>query len=223
MIRYFLILGLLLSGVSSALAHPHVWIKANAELVFDTDNNLVAVRHEWQFDEEFSAFATQGLDENEDGQFSREELAELAQINVESLSEFEYFTFVQMGPDDPPYKKPSDHWLEHKDNRLTLRYTLEMENPVKPDPEKGFQDLTVEVFDATFFVDVTFFKEDAVKTTRLDGSDTPCVANLERRRELDIFQTQLLSEIPATQEIPEDLAPSQGELSNTIRITCPSS
>lgn len=223
MIRLFLLLALMVSGVSAAFGHPHVWLKAQVELVFDADNNFVAVRHAWQFDEDFTAFATQGLDENGDGEFSREELTELAQINVESLKEFEYFTFVQMGPKDPPYKAPDDQWLEHKDGRLTLHYTLSMEEPVKPDPVKGFQDLTVEVFDATFFVDVAFVEDNAVSTVRLDGGQTACVADLQRRRELDIIQSQLLSEIGPDQNIPEDLAPAQGELSNTIRISCPSS
>ncbi|MEP4704195.1 MAG: DUF1007 family protein, partial [Hyphomicrobiales bacterium] len=113
MIRFILWLGFLLSGVSLAFAHPHVWLQAKADLIFDDDNNFVAVRHTWEFDEGFSAFATQGLDENGDGKFSREELAELASINVDSLKDFEYFTFVQIGEKDPPYEAPTDQWLEY--------------------------------------------------------------------------------------------------------------
>lgn len=223
MIRFILLLGVLLSGISLAFAHPHVWLKAKAELVFDGDNNFVAVRHTWEFDEGFSAFATQGLDENGDGKFSREELAELASINVDSLKDFEYFTFVQIGEKDPPYEAPTDQWLEYNDGLLTLRYTLNMKKPVAPDPVKGFQELTVEVFDATFFVDVAFVEKNAVSTARLGGGETACTASLERRKELDIIQSQLLSEIPPTETIPEELTPEEGDLSNTIRITCPSS
>ncbi|MEP3523846.1 MAG: DUF1007 family protein [Hyphomicrobiales bacterium] len=223
MIRFILWLGFLLSGVSLAFAHPHVWLQAKADLIFDDDNNFVAVRHTWEFDEGFSAFATQGLDENGDGKFSREELAELASINVDSLKDFEYFTFVQIGEKDPPYEAPTDQWLEYNDGLLTLRYTLNMEKPVAPDPVKGFQELTVEVFDATFFVDVSFVEKNAVSTASLGGGETACTASLERRKELDIIQSQLLSEIPATETVPEELAPEVGDLSNTIRITCPSS
>lgn len=223
MIRFILFLSLMLGNISVAYSHPHVWLQARAELVFDADNNFVAVHHIWEFDEGFSAFATQGLDENGDGQFSREELVELAQINIDSLKDFEYFTFVQMGEKDPAYAAPSDQWLEHKDGLLTLRFTLPMEKPVAPDSIKGFQDLTVEVFDATFFVDVAFVEKNPVSTVHSDGGKTPCLATLERRKELDIIQSQLLSEIGPTETVPEELAPAEGDLSNTIRITCPSS
>jgi len=223
MIRVFLVAGFILSAFTQAQAHPHVWLQARAELIFDAANNFVAVRHIWEFDEGFSAFATQGLDENGDGKFSREELAELAQINVDSLKEFEYFTFVQMGEKDPAYGAPNDQWLEHKDGLLTLRFTLPMQEPVAADPVRGFQDLTVEIFDATFFVDVAFAAENPVRTVREDDAESVCVAALERRKEIDPIQSKLLSEIGPDESIPEELAPQEGDLSNTIRITCPSS
>lgn len=223
MIRFLLVAGFILSALAPAQAHPHVWLQARAELIFDAANNFVAVRHTWEFDEGFSAFATQGLDVNGDGKFSREELAELAQINVDSLKEYEYFTFVQMGEDDPAYGVPSDQWLEYKDGLLTLHFTLPMQEPVVADAARGFQDLTVEVFDATFFVDVAFVAENPVRTVRGDDTASPCVAALERRKEIDPLQSKLLSEIGPDESVPEELAPQEGDLSNTIRVTCPSS
>ena len=52
------------------------------------------IRHAWSFDDMFSTFATQGLESKEKGKFTREELAPLAKVNVESLKEFGYFTFA---------------------------------------------------------------------------------------------------------------------------------
>ena len=68
-----------------ALAHPHVWVTMNTYLVYAPDGSVTGVRHEWSFDDMFSAFATQGLQGKVKGQFSREELAPLAKVNVESL------------------------------------------------------------------------------------------------------------------------------------------
>lgn len=223
MVRFLFFIGLTLFGAAPIAAHPHVWVQAHAELVFDDANNFVAVRHVWEFDEGFSAFATQGLDANGDGVLSREELAELAKVNIESLKEFEYFTFVQVGEKDPPYGVPSDEWLEHKDGLLTLTFTLPMEKPIAPDPQKGFQDMTVEIFDATFFVDVAFANENPVRAVRLDGSESVCAAALQRRKELDPAQSLLLSQIGPEETVPDELAPQEGDLSNTIRVTCPSS
>ncbi|MEM8636514.1 MAG: DUF1007 family protein [Pseudomonadota bacterium] len=209
------LLGLVASG--AALAHPHVWIDARAELIFDDQNRMVAVRHVWRFDEGFSAYATQGLDENGDGVLSRKELDALAQLNMESLETFEYFTYVQNGSEDPAYGAPEEYWLTFENGLLTLFFRLPMEKPVAADPVKGFKDLTVEVFDPTFFVDLTFVEDDPVL---LAGAVESCLVGLEPRKELDIFQTQLLAQIPADENIPEDIAPAQGDLSNTIRVNC---
>lgn len=221
--RSLLILGLVAIGVQTAVAHPHVWIKAKADLIFDEHNNFTAIRHKWEFDEGFAAFATQGLDENGDGKYSREELAELAQVNVESVADFEFFTFVQMGKEDPKYGKPKDYWLEYEEGLLTLFYTLPMAEPVKPDPKTGFKDLTIEVFDATFFVAVEFEKEDSVALFGPNGEASNCSADLTRPAEIDPIKSQLLSEIGPDQSVPEDLNPEVGELSNTIRVACPTS
>ena len=66
-----------------------------SELVYAPDGSATGVRHHWTFDDLFSAYATQGLDAQEKGEFTREELAPLAQVNVESLKDFDYFTFAK--------------------------------------------------------------------------------------------------------------------------------
>src|SRR4051794_25222101 len=77
-----------------ALAHPHVWITARAEIVYREDGRLSAVRHVWTFDPAYSAYVTQGLGANGDGKPSPAELQELAKVNAESLAEFDYFTVL---------------------------------------------------------------------------------------------------------------------------------
>src|SRR5215213_8527449 len=50
-------------GLAEASAHPHVWVTVKSELVYAPDGTLTAVRHHWTFDEMFSTFATQGMDD----------------------------------------------------------------------------------------------------------------------------------------------------------------
>ena len=90
---WLLAIGLAL-GAGGAQAHPHVWITATSELLYAPDGSITGVRHAWTFDDMFSAYAVQGLEAKTKGAYSREELAALAQTNVESLKEYAYFTFA---------------------------------------------------------------------------------------------------------------------------------
>src|ERR1700694_32842 len=85
--------GLVLAA-AAASAHPHVWVTMHSELVYAPDGTVTGVRHHWAFDDMFSAFATQGLESKEKDKFTREELNPLAKVNIESLKEYEYFTYA---------------------------------------------------------------------------------------------------------------------------------
>src|SRR5262249_57170771 len=83
-----------LPAAASADAHPHVWITMTTELIYAPDGSVTGIRHHWVFDDMYSAFAVQGIEGKEKGKFTREELADLAKINIEQLKEFDYFTAV---------------------------------------------------------------------------------------------------------------------------------
>src|SRR5205814_5113006 len=107
-----------------AQAHPHVWVTVHTELVYAPDGKITGIRHAWSFDDMFSTFATQGLESKEKGKFTREELAPLAKVNVESLKEFDYFTVARANGKKADIGPPVDYWLEFKDGLLTLHFTL---------------------------------------------------------------------------------------------------
>ncbi|MGV1013496.1 MAG: DUF1007 family protein [Methyloceanibacter sp.] len=146
---------------SAALAHPHVWATVRSEVVFGPDNQITGIRHAWTFDEFYTAMAVQGLDTDNDGTYSKEELQPLAKVNVESLQEFEYFTYVRFGDDGKPLplKPPVDYWVEYDNTVLTLHFTLPLETPVDA---KG-KDVVVDVFDPSFFVAFGFATDAPVK------------------------------------------------------------
>lgn len=99
-------------GANPALAHPHVWVTMRTEVVVE-QGTIVGFRHAWIFDEYYSATAIEGLDTNKDGIYSREELSELAKVNVEALKDFSFFTFPRLSGKDLELGAPRDYWLEH--------------------------------------------------------------------------------------------------------------
>src|SRR3974390_3456857 len=103
-------------GAGAAQAHPHVWITATSELIYAPDGSISGVRHAWTFDDMFSTYALQGIETKTKGVYSHEELAPLAQTNVESLKEFGFFTFAKGDGRKEKFQEPVDYYLEYKDS-----------------------------------------------------------------------------------------------------------
>ena len=158
-------------GAHPAQAHPHVWITSTSELIYAPDGSVTGVRHAWTFDDMFATYALQGIETKTKGVYSREELAPLAQTNVESLKEFAYFTFAKADGKKEKFEEPVDYFLEYKDAALTLHFTLMLKTPVKP------RQLALEVFDPTFFIDFSLADKNPIK---LVGAPAACQMKFER-------------------------------------------
>lgn len=100
--------------VPPAAAHPHVWVTVKTTVLYD-NGKIIGFRHKWTFDEFYTAMAIEGLDTNKDGIYSREELAELAQVNIDGLKEFAYFTYPKLGKKELAVDAPKDYWLDYED------------------------------------------------------------------------------------------------------------
>lgn len=145
----------LLMSVSPAplAAHPHVFVTVAAELLYDAEGQLTGVRHRWTFDEMYSASAILGLDKDGDGKYTRDELQELAKINVESLKEFDYFTFLQIEQTPVAFTDPTDYYVEADDKGvLTLHFTLPTKLPLK----HGSLKVDLSIYDPSFFIAFSF-------------------------------------------------------------------
>ena len=166
-----LLVGVLASGAKQAQAHPHVWITASSELIYAPDGSITGVRHAWTFDDMFSTYALQGIETKTKGVYSREDLAPLAQTNVESLKEFAYFTFARAEGKKQKFLEPVDYFLEHKEGALTLHLTLPLKAPLKT------RQLALEVFDPAYFIDFKFEDKDPI---RLVGAPAGCQMKFQR-------------------------------------------
>jgi ABC-type uncharacterized transport system substrate-binding protein len=158
-------------GAAAAEAHPHVWITARSEVVYGTDGAMTGVRHAWTFDEMFTTYALQGITTKTKGVYTREELAPLAQTNVESLKEFNFFTFAKADGKKSKFNEPIDYYLEYKDSALTLHFVLPLKAPV------ASKQLALEVFDPSYFIDFKFEDKDPIK---LVGAPAACQMEFQR-------------------------------------------
>jgi ABC-type uncharacterized transport system substrate-binding protein len=210
-IRYMLAaLAGLLMAAGTAQAHPHVWVTMSSTLIYAADGSVTGVRHAWTFDDMFSTFATQGLESKQKGVFTREELQPLAEVNVTSLKEYEYFNYAKANGKKALFIDPVDYYLEHKDSLLTLHFTLPLKTPIKA------QNLDLEVFDPAYFVDFAFAEKNPVE---LKGAPASCKVNLGKPQEMTKELADRLSKIAPNEQIPENTFGAQ--FANKISVTCP--
>lgn len=191
----------------TARAHPHVWVTVATEVLYAADGTVTSVRHHWTFDDMFSSFAIQGLDTNNDGKFSREELQSLAEVNVTSLKEFDYFTHAKNDGGKLALVDPKDYWLELVNSKLTLHFTLPVKTPVKA---KAFE---LDIYDTSFFVDFTLQEKDPVKLV-----DAPATCTLATAKK----GTETASK-PLSESFFNSLGPTSSfgsQFANKISVTC---
>lgn len=196
-----------LASATPAAAHPHVWVKASAELIYAEDGRVTGIRHRWTFDEAYSSFATQGLGKN-GAPPTREDLAELAQINTESLIEFDYFTVAKVDGKKHDFATPRDAFMDYAGGVLTLTFTLPLKSPARPTRAMG-----LEVYDPTWFVSFAFEETDPVKAA------AACSVTVTRPKQPDPAQSQKLGE-----SFFENLAPNSDfglQFANRAVIACP--
>lgn len=199
---------------SRALAHPHVWATIRSELIYAPDGSVTAVRHAWTFDDMFSAFATTGMPKT-NGTFTRQTLQPLAQVNVDSLKEYAYFTYAKVDgrQQKDPFTDPTgDYWLDYdpKTTALTLHFTLPFRHPVNA------KSLQIEVYDPEFFIDFGFARE---KPARLVGAPAHCTLTTDKPTDAS-FPSEFfkLDRSFATSEANIGMGAS---FANKIIVTCP--
>jgi len=199
-------------ATASVAAHPHVWVVTKSSVVYAPDGSIVGIRHAWTFDDMYSTFATQGLEQKKKGEFTREELQPLAQVNVESLKEFDFFTHGRMDGKKAQFAEPKDYHLEFdaKATALTLHFLLPLKTPAKA------KALTLEVFDSAYFVDFQFAEKDGAG---LIGAPQGCEFSVGKPQEMTKEMAQRLAEIPPGGQIPENSFGAQ--FANKLQVKCP--
>jgi ABC-type uncharacterized transport system substrate-binding protein len=197
-----------------AEAHPHVLVDAHTEILFNAQGQMTGITNVWDFDDAFSAFAIQGYDKKGDGLPTRAELQPLAQVNLNSLKEYGYFTRVSMDGANVPFGQPTNFFDVFEHERLTLHFTLPLAKPL----DVGGKTFEVNVYDPEYFAAVTFATQNPFK---LVGNAEGCTTLLHRPEQLDPQTASRLAVIPADQrELPSDLFAITNKLVNGIKVSC---
>ena len=182
--RFALLLPLLLWSLA-ARAHPHVMVSVTSEVIF-ADGKVAGIRHHWTFDDMYSAFVTANL--GKDGKDpTTAELQPVAQTNVESLKEFDYFTVPKMNGKKAVFGAPKEYSMtfDGRDKVATLHFTLPLAEAMAP---KTF---VFQIYDPSYFVAFSFEQYDPVK---LLNAPAGCSLSVSKPRALDSEESKKLNE-----------------------------
>jgi ABC-type uncharacterized transport system substrate-binding protein len=202
------------ANLQHANAHPHILIEARTELLFNAQGQVVGVSNIWDFDDAFSAFAIQGYDSKGDGKPTKEDLQPFAEINLNSLAEYGYFTRLKVDGAGVNFARPKNYFDVFINEKLTLTFTLPLTKPL----DVSGRTLQLEVYDPTYFAAITFAQREPVK---LVGASAGCESVVHRPEPLDPAIASQLAAIPASQRAPPpELFAVTDKLVNATRVTC---
>ncbi len=188
-----------LGTVTTAVAHPHLFATVETTVMTTPQGLISGLRIRWNFDETYTQFSLEGLDLNNDGTFSNEEILPLTKENISSLVESKYFTKALQNGQELPQAAVTVYGQDMIDSKLSLWFELPFATPV--DPKAGV--FEARIYDPDFFIGFDYMPE---KPPVLEGT-------------LAIGCVMALKPLPTTEELdqtrdmlsdkPQDWKPEQ--------------
>jgi len=204
----------LLAFVTPALAHPHIFIDAHARIVFDASGAVSEIHNTWVFDEAYSSWAIQGLDTNNDGTVSVEEMQPLADDNLQGLSEYDFYTFAGEGSVNLKFKALPGATYTYDGKRVTLDFGLAPEQPYRIG-----KTLELSITDPEYYVAISFADP---STVTLENAPSGCAVRLDPPKDMDPALADTLYALPAdVTKLPPDLEKAVRGLQGAILVDCP--
>jgi nickel/cobalt transporter (NicO) family protein len=148
--RYFLFLLSFVFASPHARAHPHVLVDSAVEITFNAQKQVISLTHIWAFDEFYSAFVVQDMvgRKAENQTPSPQKLHEFALSSVANLGDMSFFTSLKIGKITPAFERKDEPSMVYEKNKLVLRFTLILKEPLALAGEK----LALQVVDPEFVV-----------------------------------------------------------------------
>lgn len=140
----------LLAGIASA--HPHVFIDATIDLVFD-EKGFVGVKNRWIFDLIYSQAMIAAGDKNQNGIFEADELPFYREQVVEAAREYSRFNYIGDGSQFFSPHKPKDLKVSvSKEGKLIVEFLNAFDIPAL---SGDYTMLVIAVTDPTNYILIT--------------------------------------------------------------------
>ena len=209
----FLALPLVLGLTAPAQAHPHVFIDAGLEVVFDAQGRAEGVRVRWTYDELISlTFVTErGLDSDFDGGLTDAEKAQLNGFDMEWHAEFEGDTYALLGETPLTLSRPEAWTADYVAGQVTSTHYRRFDAPV----DLGGAALVIQSYDPGYY---TAYAVDDARVTGREG----CVVEIFEpdREAADQILQDALAEYSGTDGAEADFPAVGSAYAEEARVTC---
>jgi len=130
-------------------AHPHVFVDATHELIFDAEGKLNALRSTWAYDPLFTLLMVEdgGYDADGDGEISEGELPAMQEWDANWPADYAGDVELVLRGAAITLGPPTDWAADWRDGRAVSSHTRALEAPVEIDAE-----LILRAFDPLFYV-----------------------------------------------------------------------
>lgn len=195
-------------------SHPHVFIDAGANLLFDDAGQLAGVRVFWAYDEFYSLLLVEdnGLDADGDGVPEQAALDAYAGKDVDWAAGFPGDLYLQNAGADVALSGPVEHGMRYEDGRVISWHIRPLETRLSV----GVDPLLVQIYDPTFFV-----AYDVVLPVTVQGRDSCSVAQVPADLNAAYDKVESLLYGPDSVEYSEDSYPEVGDLfADQLLLTC---
>ena len=207
-----------LFAAQPAFAHPHVYIDAGLEVIFDAEGQLTHIQVTWAYDAFYSLLITEdfGMDADGDGALTPAEEAELTGFDAQWIAGFNGDLVATLDGQALKLSGPLEPTARMVAGQIVSSHLRE----VSGTPVMAGDVLSIKVFDETYYT--AYALSLPVKLTNATGCDMLRVEpNVDV--ELSRMQTMLL-DIDVDADLEEMDIPMMGEAFATeLVVTCPAS
>ncbi len=132
------------------LAHPHVFIDTQVEVLLNDRNEATGLRISWTYDDLYSLYIVgdMGLDPDWDGQLTPEEVAQLSGFDMKWIEGFAGDTYALMAEKPLVLSGPRDWTAGYAGGKITSTHVRDFAAPVPV----GEVPLIVQVYDPGYYV-----------------------------------------------------------------------
>ena len=134
---------------TTAIAHPHVFVDATVEVIFDDQNRVTGLRIGWTYDDLFSLMIIEdrGLDPDYDNILTDDAKAQLAGFDMQWDAGYPGDTYALMGDNALVLSGPSEFTGSFADGKITSTHLRTFDPPVVI----GADPLVIQVYDPTYY------------------------------------------------------------------------